>query len=285
MKKQIITIFILPNEINLYKNLINNINKEFNTYDLKDFYLDVTLSVCDEMVDWDNSKIDKQTIIEKYNNINQNTPGIFNIDYNGEIMGCVSKRRQSVKDFPQAISFTWLDADFIFPEGTFYIIDQSLKELIKTEKYFILTPQYVKMWDASWDIVCHPNFLEKPYRYYEKSDPFKDAGIYGDIILQPLPKGVFKIGGGWITTFSKKLLNLIPIPQSFSHYGEEDTFITSGSKIFISKNYNINQYIIHNLVVTQDVHDRLNEIKLFDKRHEFRNIALQNFTQELNNLI
>jgi hypothetical protein len=277
---KIITIFILPHEVKLYEKLISSIKNEIKKFNLSDFYFDVTLSVCDEMVRWDESKTSKQEIIQQYHNINQNLKGDFNIDHSGEIMGCVSQRRNSHLKYPNAISFTWVDSDFTFPEGTFYIIDQSITSLNSLQDYFILTPQYVKMWDSTWDIICHPNFLDKPYNY-NNTDTKKDAQIYGEITLQPLNKGIFKIGGGWITTISKKLLDLLPIPKSFGHYGEEDTFISTGSQILSSKGTHIIQYVISNLVVTQDNNIRDPNISLIDRRQEFRQIAQNNFNLEI----
>jgi hypothetical protein len=282
--QKIITIFILPNEIDLYRDIINRIQNDITDYQLEDFWIDSTLCVSEEMVNWDESSISKQQIIQWYNEINNDVKGDFSIDYSGEIQGCVDKRRESspVK-YPNAISFTWLDADILFPKGTFYILNESINNLKNSN--FILTPQYPKMWDATWDILVHPNFIDIPYNYMNSPNytPEKYYGIYGQISLKPLNLGTFKFGGGPLTTLSPTILSLIPIPLSFAPYGEEDTFIMAGCSI-LWKKYNIHQYIIENLVYSQKnrLHvDRRDDICIYDRRVEYRKISLNNFKNEL----
>ena len=282
--KKIITIFILPNEIDLYRDLINRIQNDIINYQLEDFWIDSTLCVSEEMVNWDESSVSKQQIIQWYNEINKDIKGDFSIDYNGEIQGCVDKRRESNPNkYPQAISFTWLDADILFPEGSLYILNESVNNLKGSN--FILTPQYPKMWDSSWDILVHPNFQNIPYNYMglPNYNPEEYYGIYGEVSLKLLNLGVFKFGGGHLTTLSPTILSLIPIPDSFAPYGEEDTFIMVGCSN-LWKKYNINQYIIENLVYSQknrDHIDRRKDIVLHDKKHIFRKTSLNNFQPEL----
>jgi hypothetical protein len=282
--KKIITIFILPNEIDLYRDLINRIKNDITTYQLEDFWVDSTLCVSEEMVNWDESLISKQQVIQWYNEINKDIKGDFSIDYNGEIQGCVDKRRESNPNkYPQAISFTWLDADILFPEGTFYILNESVNNL--KDSNFILTPQYPKMWDSSWDILVHPKYNSFGYDFMKtpEYDPNNSFGVYGDISLKPINPGIFKFGGGAITTFSSNLLKLFPIPNSFGPYGEEDTFVMQACSTFHQK-YNIQQYLIKNLVYSQknrDHIDRRNDIYVYDKRNEYRQISLNNFSNEL----
>lgn len=281
---KIITIFILPNEIDLYKDLIIRINNDLKKYDLIDFWIDSTLCVSEKMVNWEKSKISKEQIIKKFNKINQNLRGDFTIDYDGYIQGCVSKRRESnpIK-YPDAISFTWIDADILFPEGSFYILNESIEALQNTN--FILSPQYVKMWDQSWDVLVHPKYNLFPYDYMKspKYDPNKDFGIYGDITLKSLPSSLFKFGGGALTTFSPTIFKLFPIPDTFGHYGEEDTFIMTCCSYLWNK-FNINQYLIENLVFAQknrDHIDRRNDVFVYDRRIEYRQISLNNFSYEI----
>jgi hypothetical protein len=286
--KKIITIFILPNEIDLYRDLINRIQNDIINYQLENFWIDSTLCVSDEMVNWEKSSVSKQQVIQWYNEINNGINGDFSIDYDGKIKGCVDKRRESNPNkYPQSISFTWIDADILFPEGTFYIINESV-DLLKNDN-FILTPQYPKMWDPSWDILVHPKYNSFGYNFMKTSEynPDNSFGIYGDISLKSINKGMFKFGGGAITTFSSDLLYLFPIPESFGPYGEEDTFMMQACSLFHQK-YNIQQYLIENLVYSQknrDHIDRRNDIYVYDKRNEYRQISLNNFSKEINKII
>jgi hypothetical protein len=282
--KKIITIFILPHEIDLYRDLMERISNDLVKYDLTEFWVDSTLCVNEEMVNWEKSQVSKQQVIDWFNEVNIDLPGDFTIDFDGDVMGCVDKRRESTPTkYPEAVSFTWLDADILFPEGSLYIINEAVSNL--GGDGFILTPQYPKMWDESWDILVHPNYKNTPYNYmeFESYNPELYYGIFGEVSLIPLPSKLFKFGGGHLTTISSKILDLIPIPKSFGSYGEEDTFIMQMCSLFTQK-YNFTQYIINNLVYSQknrDHLDRRKDIDLKDRRKEFRQIALNNFPNEV----
>jgi len=285
--KKIITIFILPNEIELYENLMVRLRNSLTMSSDSDFYVDATLSVADKMVDWENSSITREEVVNRFTEAST-LPGDYFVDEEGEIMGCVSKRRESWKKYPDAESFTWIDCDFYFPNETFVYISHSIKALQSLKiNNFILTPQYVKIWDASWDELVNTNFINKPYGYYggDQNHPDynakKDAQCYGQPELQRVKN--FKIGGGWITTISKALLDKVTIPESFGHYGEEDTFIMAVATNLAKQGIDIQQYLIKNIVVAQDG-KRLLDIKQYDRRKEFRQIALSNFNSELNKL-
>lgn len=283
--KKIITIFILPNEIELYENLMVRLRNSLTMSSDSDFYVDATLSVADEMVDWGNSSITKEEIVNRFAEAST-LPGDYFVDEEGEVMGCVSKRRESWKKYPDAESFTWIDCDFYFPNETFTYISHGISALqsLKIDD-FILTPQYVKIWDDTWDELVNENFADKPYGYYDGNDNHPDykaetdAQCYGQPELQRIKN--FKIGGGWITTISKPLLDKVTIPESFGHYGEEDTFVMVVAQNLVKRGHNIQQYVIKNIVAAQDG-SRLSSVKQHDRRKEFRQIALQNFGKELN---
>ena len=248
--KKIITIFILPNEIELYENLMVRLRNSLTMSSDSDFYVDATLSVANEMVDWENSSITKKEVINRFAEAST-LPGDYFVDEDGEVMGCVSKRRESWKKYPDAESFTWIDCDFYFPNETFAYISHGIKALqsLKIDD-FILTPQYVKIWDNTWDELVNENFIDKPYGYYDGNDNHPDykaetdAQCYGQPELQKIKN--FKIGGGWVTTISKSLLDKVTIPESFGHYGEEDTFVMIVAQNLVKRGHNIQQYVIKN---------------------------------------
>ena len=52
--------------------------------------------------------------------------------------------------------------------------------------------------------------------------------------------------------FSKNLLKLIDIPDSLGHYGLDDTFVSEASNILKEKKYDIQQYILNDIIVKED---------------------------------
>jgi hypothetical protein len=100
----------------------------------------------------------------------------------------------------------------------------------------------------------------------------------------------FKFAGGWMTCLSGDLVRRIGVPESFGHYGYEDTFIMWGAeKLMKTTDINIQQFKIKNLVVCENYKYRnnshyINNISAFDKREEYKQIAESNFNEELNKL-
>ena len=102
--------------------------------------------------------------------------------------------------------------------------------------------------------------------------------------MKPIP--VFKFGGGLATIVSTPLAKKINLPESLGHYGLEDTYMMTCSQIMKQKGINIQQYVLENEVVVEDHIFRFNPYKdyicLIDKREEFKQIAHNNFQNEIN---
>jgi len=52
--------------------------------------------------------------------------------------------------------------------------------------------------------------------------------------------------------FSKNLLKLIDIPNSLGHYGLDDTYVANAANILLEKKYDVQQYILNDIVVKED---------------------------------
>jgi hypothetical protein len=107
--------------------------------------------------------------------------------------------------------------------------------------------------------------------------------VKNNVLGQPTSK----FAGGWFTCISKKLLDIINIPESFGHYGVEDTFIMWAIDKLNKNGKNIYQFKLNNFIVCEDYIYRnrdyyLNNIKLINRKDEFRKIAESNFNNELN---
>ena len=160
------------------------------------------------------------------------------------------------------------------------------------DKYYIITPQIFQLWDSSWDIISHPDYrntprekkqwLQNPYQVFEHEPK--------DIKLIKSP--YIKFGGGWFNVFSKNLLELINIPDSLGHYGLDDTFVAEAANILKSSNYNIEQYIINDIVVKEDRVYRTysmdkfftrnnNQNSMRDKSSINYNLEMQNFKNKI----
>ena len=292
--KVVISIFCLPYEIDDLENTLNQLKKASYYIDKKiDWCLDVTMCLADDMVNWNKSSLPKKFFEDKLLKLLSITDWCTkNIQTSTEIKGCVSQRRYSLEKHREADYFIWLDTDIIFDERTLFYIEQSIKGTNKDYLQTIITPEIVRVWDNTWDCIVNEQFLDKPLEYQKTNDPYKDSGIKGDISIVPVnnsnsPQSRFKFAGGWFTCISGKLLNRIGVPDSFAHYGYEDTFLMVGSeKLVREQNEEIHQFKIKNLVVCENYKYRghyhyLNSLSVYDRREEFKKISHDNFIPEL----
>jgi len=292
--KVVISIFCLPYEIDDLENTLTQLKKASYYIDKKiDWCLDVTMCLADDMVNWNKSSLPKKFFEDKLLKLLSITDWCTkNIQTSTEIKGCVSQRRYSLEKHREADYFIWLDTDIIFDERTLFYIEQSIKGTNKDYLQTIITPEIVRVWDNTWDCIVNEQFLDKPLEYQKTNDPYKDSGIKGDISIVPVtnsnsPQSRFKFAGGWFTCISGKLLNRIGVPDSFAHYGYEDTFLMVGSeKLVREQNEEIHQFKIKNLVVCENYKYRghyhyLNSLSVYDRREEFKKISHDNFLPEL----
>ena len=292
--KIVISIFCLPYEIDELENTLTQLRKaSYYTDKSIDWNVDVTMCTSNQMIDWNKSSINKKYFEDKFIKLSYYTDWcVKHFQSSDEILGCVSQRRYSLQRHKDADFFIWLDTDIIFDERTLSYIENTIKGTRDKYPLSVITPEIVKVWDNTWDCLVNENYLDKPLDYQKTNDPYQDSGIKGDISIvsvnnnfQNQPR--FKFAGGWFTCISGKLLRRIGVPESFGHYGYEDTFVMwSSEKLVQEKQETIQQFKIKNLVVCENYKYRnnshyLNHISVYDRREEFRKIAESNFGDEL----
>lgn len=293
----VLSIFALPHEIDELENTLTQLRKaSYYLNKTNEWVLDVTMCLADDMVDWKQSSLPKQFFIDKMLKLSNNVDWCAKyFKISESVKGCVSQRKASLVQHDNADYFIWLDTDIIFDERTLIYFESVLPTISEKTDYSIITPEIVRIWDTTWDSLVNQNFLDKPLSYHKTNDPYKDCGVKGEIELESVSLGIpnqprFKFAGGWFTCLSGELLRRIGIPESFSHYGYEDTFVMWGAeKLMKTTDINIQQYKIKNLVVCENYRYRNNShyisnMSILDRREEFKKIAEENFNEELGNL-
>ena len=70
--------------------------------------------------------------------------------------------------------------------------------LHKETDHFILTPQYIRLWDTSWDPLVNDRYIHEPLGYYKSINPEQIVeNSHGSIEVTKL--NTFKWAGGWFT--------------------------------------------------------------------------------------
>ena len=288
--KYCISIFALPHEIDDLELTLTQLGRAFQYVDSENFILDVTLGVSPNLTLWDSSELkldyfkDKFIILQKKCWWAKNK--FFRLSED-KVQGCVSKRRQTWLDHKDVDYHIWLDTDIIFDERTLAYIDNVAQQL---DDESIITPEIVKVWDNSWDCLVNENFIKEPINYQKTNNPFKDSGIKGDISVENVicnwpNHPTMKFAGGWFTCISRKLLDRITVPESFGHYGLEDTFLMYAcDKLKIGTQYKIKNLVICENYLFRDNVYLTNRLASVSKKDEFLKIAQENFQKEYDSL-
>ena len=291
--KGVITIFAMPQELEdlaLTLNMLKR-NSVFRERDI-DYKVEVTMCLSDELTNWEESFLPKDYIWQRTAELCKKYLGWceyeLRIETESEILGCVSQRRMSLKNNPDADFFIWLDCDFTFKDTTLFYVSSAFKMLKEGGiDNFVVTPQFVKQWDNTWDVIVNERFWNQPLNYHEGADVYEDTlPEYGEAGVKEIQS--IKFAGGWFTCLSGDLLRKTGIPESFGHYGLEDTYVTECMNIMKSQNDYISQFIIENLIIAESYTQRPNEtiksfIKSKNRKEEFTKIATDNFRTELKN--
>jgi hypothetical protein len=291
--KGVITIFAMPQELEdlaLTLNMLKR-NSVFRERDI-DYKVEITMCLSDELTNWEESSLPKDYVWQRSAELCKKYLGWceyeLRIETESEILGCVSQRRYSLNNNPDADFFIWLDCDFTFKDTTLFYVSSAFKMLKEGGiDNFVVTPQFVKQWDSTWDVIVNERFWNEPLNYHEGADVYEDTlPEYGEAGVKEIQS--IKFAGGWFTCLSGELLRKTGIPESFGHYGLEDTYVTECMNIMKSQNDYISQFIIENLIIAESYTQRPNEtiksfIKSKNRKEEFTKIATDNFRNELKN--
>jgi len=290
--KGVITIFSMPQELEDLALTLDKLKRNSAFIDNSvNYKVEVTMCLSDQLTDWEKTQLPKQYIKDRTTELCQKYLDWcdFSLQFdNEEVLGCVSQRRWSLKNNQDADFFIWLDCDMLFKDTTLYYIT-SAYQMVKDSglDMFVITPQFLKQWDNTWDVVANKKYWNYPINYHLTAD------VYSEVLPQFEEVNVseintFKFAGGWFTLISKDLLNKVGVPESFGHYGLEDTFVMVCCMYMKQRGENVSQFVIENIIANEIHKNRTNNtIKNFisskDKKEEFKRIAEQNFEKEVNN--
>jgi len=292
--KILLSVFILPYEIDDLEMLVGRLKDcSYRLDGACQWTLDVTMCLSEDIINWRRSTLPKSYFLEKFQKISTCTDWCdkkFNVST--DIKGVVGQRRRTLNLYSDVDAFVWADADIIFCDELLKYIQDSLFQAAEFGSMFVISPELVRLWDSTWDCLVNENFINEPVGYQATNDPFRDCGVKGRVTLDFVNCGVpgqpkFKFGGGFFTTFSAPLLQRIGIPESFGHYGLEDTFIMWASeKLIQERGEKIYQHKMKNLVVCENYKYRnynhlTNHLTIYNRKEEFRKMAEKNFKPEL----
>lgn len=278
----IISIHIFPHEIKNFERIVENL-KVCLTYvnSETDIQVNASLNLNDNVVD--KCKYDKNDTIKTFLSCEKKLPikTDFRVMTTSQFYGVNEERRNTIQVSTNSDVIIFLDSDLYFNDKILAHQINSIDIVSKLNKFFIISPQVVKLWDTTWDCIVNELYINESFTLYKKINPQKTSQInYGKPSV--ISCDTFKWGGGWFNAISANLLKLIGIPESFKGYGPDDTFIMECCKYMKSKNLDVQQYILKNMVVVEDRFYPRQESSLRDDNINFRENSNKHFHTELN---
>jgi hypothetical protein len=251
-----ISIHITPYEIDNYQLFIHQLRRNLNYIDNKIIF-NPCLNLSNYFYDWKNSILKSDFFIHKFNELNKIVSNktildpIINFDNN--ILGALSYKKFFLEKYKnQTDAFIWFDSDLIFPDDTIFNLITSFESV--NHLNCIITPQIPKLWDNTWDVLVNGQYVNN----IPSHDIYFNFDGYD---LYPLTEekqliennSYTKFASGWGNLLSSNLFKeYISFTESFGHYGIDDTFIMYVVDLYKKKGHNIKQFIIQNLIVTEN---------------------------------
>lgn len=293
MKNVVVGIIVMPYEIDMFQNTVMRLKESFEHLSTMTVTVDVTLVSTYDMTDWDGSAIDQYFIEDKFKYLEGHLSDIsnvttkFSIEIDDEIIGCVSKRRQVARALTgDDYGAIFLDCDIVFPRDIFYYIEGAMGSI--KDEYFTLVPQIIRIWDTTWDVLVNDDYMDWDHESYLTADLYSIVrqNEYRTKPVEIVSSPVFKFAGGWMTFFSRELLQLTDIPDAFGHYGLEDTYVMGCMALMENVGLAPSQYILTNLIVGEDYkyrpHKYLDDrLQMKNRKDEFLEVSDGAFFKEL----
>ena len=228
--------------------------------------LDVTLPTSDYLVDWKKSVLKKDYFINRLKNFEKYYLGWcdeYSLTTDDNVKGLLDWFSNTINKYSDLDATIIIEPDVVFGPYTLGLYLESNLQAKSISPNYIITAEYIKMWDTSWDIVVNSTYLNEPFNFRNTNDAIIDTYHLknnGEINLKPLifnNQKYFKFGGGWFTLYSKPLLDTIDFPKELEGYGGFDNYVMN---FCYNRPDLVTQYKIENLVIT----DKHNHTEHYD---------------------
>ena len=293
-----ISIHISPYEIDNYQTFIHQLRRNLNHVE-DEIIFSPYLNLSTYFYDWRNSKLKSDYFVNRFNELNNIVKDKCELDstvnYDNKILGAFSYKTMFLEQYKDKVdAFIWFDSDMIFPDNTIAMLVAAHKS--SETKHCIITPQIHRLWDKTWDILVNKDYINIPashdnyfgfdgYSLYKRDDE--------DYFLDE-NKQRFKFASGWCNLLSAELFrDLINFTYDLGHYGPDDTFIMNLLDYYkFNLDIDINQYILKNVVVTENYKHSLNQYKDYitkniniKTKEEFTSDTIKAVDKRLNKII
>ena len=203
------------------------------------------LNLSSYLVDWDKSKLPKDLLKARfleYLKLLKNYKVNASIYEGNELYGHLDHQRSAVSE--EVDFYINICPDMYFSEQLLALMIQSSKQI--KNKYFVITPEISKMWDATWDEITNSDWMHVDYDKWNEVDIFdirakmktKEMGI----TLDPTNKSKW---AGWFDLYNKAMYEeLCPIQDDWKGYGPHDWYSLMVTEFCKARGVNFQQYVM-----------------------------------------
>jgi len=284
MKSTLVCIHVLPKEIEMFERFMRQYRKSLAYLHKTDnVTIKASLNLNPLITDWETSELEPEYFVNIFNGLFDGITNINEIVYDTSLMGTTQQKRESIElDYDQ---FIFVDTDIAFPE---MLLKYQLEGSYQLNGKYILIPQLVRLWDNTWDILVHSDYIQKEFGYYNMHTIEQTYNQpINEVEVMEIPS--FKFGCGMHTLYSKEFWKFIGIPESFGGYGSEDTFAMFASQAAKQGGHNIEQYALNGIYITEDMINRIpsfeGKINHIFKKDESRDKSWELMNTEINKFI
>jgi hypothetical protein len=270
-KKHVIMIHVSPHEIDQYQTFIHNLRNSLDYVPkkaLEELIFIPYLNLSSSLYNWNKSWVEPNFFTNKFNKLNKiieskikvSSDIVTHSDPNDKILGALSYKAKYIKQYrDKAKSFIWFDCDLWFPPTLLVTLVTAYQNVRDTARMaydddkFIITPEIVKLWDNTWDVLVNENFLMRApsHEAYYNFDPYTIFTIDDRIPELQENNENTKFASGWGNLLSSNIFDEISL-DGLGHYGVDDTFIMFAMDKLKQQGKNYKQFILRNVVVTEN---------------------------------
>jgi hypothetical protein len=283
-KKTLVCIHIMPNEIEMFQTFMIQYRKALIYCKDYEVYIKATLNLNPKLTDWDKSELKQDYFIKifneqfQYKDIHQ----LNEIILDDSMWGTTQQKRESI-NIDYFDQFIFVDTDIVLHE---HQLMYQLKASEPLRGKYIVSPSLPKWFDNTWDVLVCSGMENTEFNTKETM-----ASVHTQKPTQLSMKQTpyIKFGCGMHTLYSKEFWQFIGIPESFGGYGPEDTFGMIASSQSILRGYDIKQYVLDGIYISEDYFNREPTIKdkitKSDLKENFYETAKSHFEAEIKKFI
>jgi len=234
--------------------------------------IDTHLNLSSFIIDWNNTKIPKQYFIDKFKSLE---PLLSDYTHNSIIYdgqdnyGLFDMQKAAIGNYDYYIPVC---PDIYFSETLLYYLIESAR--IVTNKYFVITPEIPKMWDASWDVLTSKQYINTDRSSWITSDIFDirhdTKTLNNERKLDVVNQHKWAI---WFDLYNKEFYeNLCPLHDDWIGYGPWDWYSNMLSQHAKNIGVDMQQFVLRGEIISEYQTGPLRDIGFDEHYKKYFNI-------------